>query len=93
MNQKLDELKEQWRVEKAALELADAQNDIKEVSVTATTYIGCLAAPTTSHNSHWSCLRQRTRNCQPPQLKRGDGQAAAPTIVLFLSHILPESST
>ena len=32
MNLALDELKEQWRVEKAALELADAQNDIKDVS-------------------------------------------------------------
>ena len=31
MNQKLEELKEQWRVEKAALALADAQNEIKEV--------------------------------------------------------------
>lgn len=33
MNLALDELKEQWRVEKAALELAGAQRDIQEVSV------------------------------------------------------------
>lgn len=32
MNLTMDELKEQWRVEKAALELADAQKDIQEVS-------------------------------------------------------------
>ena len=31
MNQKLEELKEHWRVEKAALALADAQDEIKEV--------------------------------------------------------------
>eukprot|EP00752_Nemacystus_decipiens_P018220 g16349.t1 len=31
MNLAMDELKEQWRVEKAALELADAQNDIKDI--------------------------------------------------------------
>ena len=32
MNLAMDELKGQWRVEKAALELADAQNDINDVS-------------------------------------------------------------
>lgn len=32
MNLAFDELKEQWRVEKAALELAGAQTDIQEVS-------------------------------------------------------------
>ncbi len=31
MNLAFDDLKEQWRVEKAALELADAQTDIQEV--------------------------------------------------------------
>lgn len=35
MNLAFDELKEQWRVEKAALELADAQRDIKDVSSNA----------------------------------------------------------
>lgn len=33
MNLAFDELKEQWRVEKTALELADAQADIQEVSL------------------------------------------------------------
>lgn len=33
INIKMEELKEQWRVEKAALELAEAQMDIKEVSL------------------------------------------------------------
>lgn len=33
MNVKMDELKEQWRVEKAALALAGAQKDIKDVSL------------------------------------------------------------
>lgn len=32
MNLAMDELKEQWRVEKAALGLADAQRDIQDVS-------------------------------------------------------------
>lgn len=36
MNLALDELKEQWRVEKAALELAGAQRDIQEVRVYTT---------------------------------------------------------
>ena len=31
MNQKFEELKEQWRVEKAALALAGVQDEIKEV--------------------------------------------------------------
>lgn len=38
MNLKMDELKEQWRVEKAALELASAQKDIKDVSPPPTHY-------------------------------------------------------
>lgn len=35
INTKLDELKEQWRIEKTALELSDAQRDIKEVRTSA----------------------------------------------------------
>ena len=31
INMKLDDLKTRWRVEKAALELAEAQRDLKEV--------------------------------------------------------------
>lgn len=32
INMKLNESKERWRVEKAALELVDAQSNVKEVS-------------------------------------------------------------
>lgn len=38
MNLKMDELKQQWRVEKAALELAGAQKDITDVSSPPTHY-------------------------------------------------------
>lgn len=44
MNLAMEELKEQWRVEKAALQLADAQRDIREVRQNYCTYSRMAAA-------------------------------------------------